>query len=205
MTDQGLGQSLKYFSTETLEDLSFSKNQFTGPSEIGQEFFPGLWNFTKLGSLYLMHNNIKKIQGGHFKFMSAFRWLEFLGNYELVIADGAFEIDPAHLRSNPVSILVDNCGLTVDRISPNHGLDSINSTHGYGVDFSGNNLHTLPHSIFEKILRNPNTSLTVLRNPIICDSNVKWLKDEKEFFEKRVFGGQCVNDPGFTIFTSSLV
>ena len=45
----------------------------------------------------------------------------------------------------------------------------------------------------------------LLRDPLLCDSRLKWLKDRVWEFQNRVLHANCNNDKGQTAFTSTLI
>ena len=84
--------------------------------------------------------------------------------------------------------------------NPMKNLSTIYHLLLFCLDYNG--LESLPEETFLGFLMaNPNNVLTLDRNPIVCDSRVKWLKDRSTEFETRVDGADCINDVGQTVFT----
>jgi Leucine-rich repeat (LRR) protein len=196
LNTEGFGNTLKYFEPSKLNELSLFKSGFDYAN------FTGLSAFNNLTRLVLSRNSIQSIGHREFSGLSNLTSLILWGNPIQEIADGAFEFDV--IPKQRIKIEVDACNMTEDVISADHGLEKL--INGVDLNFDYNNLSTISANKFEKMLRSSeNHKITYRNNPIVCDERVKWLKDEREFFEPKVWNTSCVNDPGKTVFTSTLI
>ena len=97
-----------------------------------------------------------------------------------------------------------NVNLTQSSFHPNSGLDR--TKRRVYLNLQGTRISSLPAPIFEKFLdAHSENALNLRHTPLICDEKVKWLKDRKEEFENVVEYPFCSNDPGQTIFNSTLI
>ena len=123
------------------------------------------------------------------------------------LGENSFEFDepPAGVLNQALNIyLHGNRNLTENSFHPNSGLDRIKRRVSLDLEYTG--ISSLPAPIFETFLdAHPGNSMDLLSTPLICDGRVKWLKDRRAEFENLVPYASCANDPGQTIFNSTLV
>ena len=101
-------------------------------------------------------------------------------------------------------VLSYNLGLNESNFHADSGLDKVGRP--IYLDLHNCQFSSLPKMTFEPILdAHPSTSLYLMGNPLVCDERVGWLKQRRVDFESRVRGANCVNDPGQTVFNSTLV
>jgi hypothetical protein len=202
LDDVGFGNTLKYFNSSNLEKITISKTQLRG-SSTGPDLLPGLSALTQLKELHLAQNEIRKVGGGQFNTLTKLESLQLHMNELEEIGRNVFQFFQHSPQVSKLDINVHWNNLTSENIHKDHGLDKISPP--VRLYIQNNQLDTLSADIFESFLRAEKNSATFLGNRIICDERVKWLKDEREFFESRVAGADCVNDIGATVFTSTLI
>jgi hypothetical protein len=200
MTNEKFGDMLSYFHPPAMTSLEVPFNNFKG-APLGQEFFPGLSKFRNLRILDLGSNKVTELGGGQFKSNTALEMIYFPRNPIQYIGEDAFLFDPPKPLGLDITLTYGN--LTSDMIHPNSGFGKIPG--GSRMSLSMNNLATIPADVFGDYLKAPENRIEIGNNQIFCDIRVKWLKDGKDRYERYLTGAKCVNDPGNTVFNSTLI
>jgi hypothetical protein len=197
-----LGNTLMYFVPSILTLLHYECKTYTGNPVLGQ-FVPGLNHLTHLRHLFFWRGNITSIFGGQFYFNTALGslYLPALGIQE--IGNNAFLFDEFPPGTNTLLIDLGGNKITSNKFSVHHKLETVNAI--VYLNLNGNRMDTIDILTFKPFLQKYGNTLYMSDNPIFCDGRVKWLKDEKNFYQPKVRDADCDNDPGKTVFTSSLV
>jgi hypothetical protein len=207
LTDVG-GLSLN-LAPSTLHYFMISRTSILpGTGSEGQDILPGLSSQDQLDQLELSYSvpKITWIGGGQFKHFPKIRHITLYQSGVEEIGAGAFDFNeyPSNFTS-ALFIMLNQNNVTDAQIHPDHGLDKITNRRVF-LYIENNNLETLSQEKFEPYLRSGVNSLIVGGNPLVCDVNVKWLKDGRQQYERQVgSGAKCINDPGYTVFTSPLI
>jgi hypothetical protein len=235
LTDDGFGQTLKYFSSSMrkfslyktgLSGSASSDSNLTlgldldGKGQFPTEFLPGLSAFSHLGTLYLSWNQIRRLGGGQFQRNSRLRKLYLAGNGMDQIHHNSFIFDPhpdlrydhqgkfisdsesdSDFNSTSLEIDLNWNLLSESSFSAESGLDSIQRR--VVILLAGNKFKSLPASPFQSFLKGTEgNALNLWKNPLICDSRLDWLRNERDKFQNFVQYTQCSNLEGFhTVFT----
>jgi Leucine-rich repeat (LRR) protein len=207
LTDEGFGDSLKYFAP-TLPALYILSNNIKGSGK-STEFLPGFSNFRQLEYLDLSSNQIEGLGAGQ------------LANHPRLYA--------LFLDLNPLTEIGSNAFTFEEDI---HGdyvnetlyitLDRIANLNDATFNYLGNGLTNFSRPValslvdcgfefiskenFEPFLNaREENFFYVGKNPLICDERMKWLHDQKDLYGFRVIEANCTNDVGYDVFTTSLI
>jgi hypothetical protein len=202
LTDAGLGNLLKYFVPSSLREVLFYNNQISGSPMFGQ-FFPGLHGLNQVYSLYVGNEKTTKISDAPFYYNTKLRFLFLENNQINEIGNNAFLFDEFSTEVSTLTIYLGFNNLTSNSFHFNHKLDAIST--GVRLIVRNNQIDALDSYVFEPFLLKTRNTLDVTGNPIICNGRAKWLKDRKDFYESRVYNARCINDPGNTVFNSTLI
>lgn len=217
ITDDGFGETLKYFDPSTLTSLNLGNNRFTGSREQFTnccdgdfEFLPGLYDFTKLNQLYLFNSPIVSLGCGPFALNNRISHIDFSvlpANPRL--ETNAFAFSPISSGDSTI-----NRQITI-RLYANKFDDTTINMKENGLfytqrpiflDISYNKFDHFSQENFEPFLNaHDRNEMYVSNNPLICDERMKWLKDQSNKFESKVFNADCLNDNGNTVFNSTLI
>jgi hypothetical protein len=202
LDDTGLGSTLKYFATPQLEELNLERNNISGYYADGDELLVGLSELNPI-TIRLRENPIRRIKPGSFKNLTRLASIEFIDNQIEEILENTFQV---HENSTAgwYNIFLNGNPLRNERIHQNIGVSNINAR--IQLYFHDALLETFPRDVWEPLLNGRlQNKIQVYRNPINCDERVKWLKDNRDKYRLWFLGGDCANDPGFTVFTSNLI
>jgi len=216
ITDDGFGETLKYFDPSILTSLNLGYNRFSGPREQvidcggDSEFLPGLSDFTKLSRIYLGHNPIVSLGGGPFASNNRILYMEFN------VLPGVPRIESNAFAFSPISSgdSIINDAISISLYANKFNDTTINMKENglfytqrpIFLDISYNKFDHFSQENFEPFLNAHDTNqMYVNNNPLICDERMKWLKDQSNKFESRVLKAYCSNDYGNTVFNSTLI
>jgi hypothetical protein len=210
LTDEGLGQSLKYF-TPNLIWLVLPLNNLRGTtgswSDVAFEFLPGLSNFVNLQSLTFTGNPVETIGGGGFASNVRMDTMYFERHNLTWIGENAFSFNssPPDRMSVPRMIILDSNRLNDE--SMNMAVNGLLSSDRPVVLYLNfNAFEFLSRANFEQfLLAHEDNEIMLAGNPLVCDERMKWLKDGKDVYQKHVINALCSNDPGHTVFNSPLI
>jgi len=210
LTDEGLGNSLRYFNSSSLIRLQLKANSLYGSVD-GKDLLPRLGSFSRLVYLDLSYNKFRRIRGGQFKNFTRIKELEFSGNEIWEIGEDAFLFNGTD--AGIFILRLDGNRLTAKWIHERNGLDKITS-EDKSFNLGRNEIETLTRATFLPMIQpgddkcdlfDCHTALFLDGNSIVCDEKVKWLKDQKSIYKNIVWRAYCVNDVGKDIFTTSKV
>lgn len=214
INDNGFGETLKYFNTETLIRLHLLQTNLTGKTS--GELLPGFWNFKNLEEVDFGYNPIKKITTRQFAPFSKLQSITFgpiYGPYDLLILEqDAFKLHQEYNNKNKGKSLLLNF--------PNRNLNESNfNVKELGLlnypdvtislDLSSNKFERISQENFEPfLLINAKNKLHITSNPLKCDyrrkGSLQWLVDQREKYERQLPYAYCEGDPtGCTIFEAS--
>jgi hypothetical protein len=212
VTDEGLGETLRYLSNSDIGVLYIDRCDVSGghyPLGDGSgdvEFLPGLGSLTEVSFLSLEFNRIRGIQGGQFKRNHRLKDL-FLGNNAgLKLGKDALlfnEADEADLTW-PIYVSLTHNGLRSEDFSGENTI--FQSDRAIQVTLGWNEIDSLPEEFFRPFVSTHFLTYVLLPdNPIVCDGRLKWYKDNLSEFQHRVQQCDCFNDPGKECFESTLI
>jgi len=165
----------------------------------------GLSHLTGLETVSFAANNIGALKAGDLT-SSRLELVNLNGNQIIEIGEDVFQPQSVatDLLNTTLNIQIQGNNLTDERIHPNHGLDK--TGRPVNLALNQNQFVFLSKVNFEPfLLADERNSISAAGNNFTCDQRMKWLKERRETLEKRVTGVDCQNDPGQTIFTTSLV
>lgn len=209
LTKDGFGDFFRYLSPESLTLISIEDGLVLEGQDLSNdgEFLPGLSSLSHLRSLALRRNGIRRLGPRSFSKNWALTNLALENNEIDEIAQDAFLQDappPGQGDDGMWYINLNSNSLTANSFHARHGLER--SRRAVNLLVSINHIAALPRDVFEEYLEaHSENFIGLYENPLVCDSGMKWLKDEREKYESRVFSAQCSNDEGETVFTSSLI
>ena len=185
---------------------------FNRISSIESAAFRGL---TKLGSLTLKNNRLAQLRGDEFRGLGTVTALHLQGNRIQNLPEGIFadleKLELLTLTWNDIEVLPVNVfnGLrNLERVNLNHNKITAlaEGTLAFskvpklkGLDVTGNQLTTLRRNVFtpgNSTDHHASLTLSLDRNPMHCDTEMCWLKEE---YQKSVYiyfnRVDCVNYP----------
>lgn len=210
LTDEGLADFFPYFNPETFTSLTLELNQIHGPNpkngEKISEFLPGLNSLTNLQSLAFADDKIEGLEGPAFKNLGRLTQLYFNSQHNgglKTIGESAFLMDDANAPERRKITLWGNA-LNDESFHANHGLQFYKGETNLAIGL--NKFEFLSREKFQPFLDvNPRNSMDCRDNQFVCDERMSWLKAGRDEYEKRVLYVDCVNQPGFSIFNTTLV
>lgn len=216
ITDDGFGDTLKYFDPSILTYLNLGNNRFAGSKQqcinCGNNFelLPGLSEFTKLNQLFLDHNPIVNLGDGPFASNNRLTYIDFnILPVDPIVEPNAFAFRPITSgdsiinRAISISFYANKFDDTTINMKEN-GL--FYTQRPIFLDISYNKFVHFSQENFEPFLNAHDTNqMYVSNNPLICDERMKWLKDQRNKFESKVLNAYCSNDRGNTVFNSTLI
>jgi len=211
MTYEDFGEILKHFDPTRLNSLTIHTDSTESKSIDMQEdeFLPGLSKFTELSGISFVTNSSLKVGGGQFTLNNRMLVLG-LQSPDLVIDADAFTFDSIDDEDDPIryrqlTMELRFNGLTDASLNMKESGILLSSRPVY-FNLGYNNIETLSQENIETFLNNnPQSRLSLENNPLTCDARLKWLKDGQEKYQHMIVAPDCSNDPGKTIWTSSLI